>query len=266
MNLEVLHRAPQGPFHFPHPLLFIHGSYTAAWCWDEHFLPYFAGQGFDAYAVSLRGHGCSEGRELLKKTRLKDLLEDVRQVVKGLPGKPVLLGHSLGGGIVENYLAAYPDACSAGVLIAPAPYEGVFLSALEMIKQDPSPLWRAIRHWDLKILSHAVTRAHMIANVAPEKRAAYLARLENDEAVRAIADLEFKKVSPGKIKTPMLLLGGGDDQMVLDWQIRKVGQVFGITPHFFPGMGHEMMLEPGWQNVADTIIAWLRDLYPPEYS
>ena len=37
------------------PLVFIHGSYHAAWCWAEHFLPYFAQRGHDCYALSLRG-------------------------------------------------------------------------------------------------------------------------------------------------------------------------------------------------------------------
>ena len=38
------------------PLLFLHGSAHAAWCWAEHFLPHFAAAGYDAYALSLRGH------------------------------------------------------------------------------------------------------------------------------------------------------------------------------------------------------------------
>ena len=37
------------------PLVFIHGSYHAAWCWAEHWLPFFSTNGFDCYAVSLLG-------------------------------------------------------------------------------------------------------------------------------------------------------------------------------------------------------------------
>lgn len=37
------------------PLVFVHGSYHAAWCWAEHWLPFFSSSGFDSYAISLLG-------------------------------------------------------------------------------------------------------------------------------------------------------------------------------------------------------------------
>ena len=33
------------------PLLFIHGSFHAAWCWAEHYMPYFADLGHDVVAI-----------------------------------------------------------------------------------------------------------------------------------------------------------------------------------------------------------------------
>lgn len=37
------------------PLVFVHGSFHAAWCWAEHWMPFFSGYGYDCYAVSLLG-------------------------------------------------------------------------------------------------------------------------------------------------------------------------------------------------------------------
>jgi len=37
------------------PLVFVHGSYHAAWCWAENWLPFFSACGFDCYALSLLG-------------------------------------------------------------------------------------------------------------------------------------------------------------------------------------------------------------------
>ena len=87
MTLEVLTREPAGQAH-PVPVLFIHGAYSCAGLWQPFFLPYFAQQGYAAHALSLRGHGGSDGREALKQTRLKDYVADVLEVAQGLPAMP----------------------------------------------------------------------------------------------------------------------------------------------------------------------------------
>jgi pimeloyl-ACP methyl ester carboxylesterase len=102
-RLEVLSRAPARPRNAP-PLLFVHGAWHGAWCWDEHFLGYFSQLGFSAHAVSLRGHGESEGKERLRFARLSDFVEDLEQTVDALPATPVLIGHSMGGFVVQKYL------------------------------------------------------------------------------------------------------------------------------------------------------------------
>ena len=80
-DLEVLCRMPAGEAR-PTPLLFVHGAYTAAWCWDENFLPWFAEQGYAAYAVSLSGHGASRGRPYLDSFSIADYVADVAEVLQ----------------------------------------------------------------------------------------------------------------------------------------------------------------------------------------
>src|SRR4028118_1867319 len=96
MRLEVISREPQKKLSET-PLLFVHGSCHAAWCWEENFLDYFAARGFDSHAVSLRGHGKSEGKEKLRWTSVRDYVSDVAQIADRFQNKPVVIGHSLGG-------------------------------------------------------------------------------------------------------------------------------------------------------------------------
>lgn len=103
MKLEILSKHP-GESPHPTPLLFIHGMLHGAWCWNVHFLEYFAQHGFDAYAVNLRGHGDSEGRGTLRWTRIADYVDDVANAARQLPGPPVLIGHSMGGFVIQKYL------------------------------------------------------------------------------------------------------------------------------------------------------------------
>ena len=66
-HLEVRSRLPARATRKP-PLIFVHGGYGDAWCWEPYFLPWFAAKGWPAYALSLRGHGTSSGIETLFMT------------------------------------------------------------------------------------------------------------------------------------------------------------------------------------------------------
>src|SRR5271168_3479351 len=86
--LEVIDKGSCSDSH-PVPLLFVHGALHAAWCWDEHFLDFFADKGYHAVALSLRGHGASPGRERLRWTGLQEYVGDVAETAAQLPTQPV---------------------------------------------------------------------------------------------------------------------------------------------------------------------------------
>jgi pimeloyl-ACP methyl ester carboxylesterase len=134
LDLEIINRKPKSA-RFATPLLFVHGTGHGAWCWAEHFLPYFADHGFDSYAVSLRGHGKSEGREKLKWTSIADFVTDLAQAAAKLPASPVVIGHSLGGLVVYKYLEKF--SAPACIMVAPSPSEGMFLSGSRLFLKDP---------------------------------------------------------------------------------------------------------------------------------
>jgi hypothetical protein len=41
--------------------------------------------------------------------------------------------------------------------------------------------------------------------------------------------------------------------------VQATARAYGAEAHVFPAMAHDMMLEPGWQTVADRILAWLAE-------
>ena len=105
--LEVIDKGRCTDEH-PAPLLFVHGGDLAAWCWDEHFLGFFADKGFRAIAVSLRGHGASTLSQPLNSCSIADYVDDVRTTVDMLDAGPVLIGHSMGCNVVQKYLEKHP--------------------------------------------------------------------------------------------------------------------------------------------------------------
>src|SRR6266849_1204626 len=87
-KLEIISKLPSNPRAAP-PILFVHGAWHGAWCWDEFFLDYFAAHGFEAHALSLRAHGASEGRAQLHRCRIRHYVEDVAAVAASLPTSPI---------------------------------------------------------------------------------------------------------------------------------------------------------------------------------
>ncbi|PJF20634.1 MAG: alpha/beta hydrolase, partial [Phototrophicales bacterium] len=119
MQLEILHYQPEQNAS-KIPLLFVHGAWHGAWCWEEYFLPYFAKHGYDSYALSLRGHAGSEGK--WRWASVHDYVADVAQVAAQFDIPPIVIGHSMGGYIVQKYLEKHP--ASGAVLVASVPTIG----------------------------------------------------------------------------------------------------------------------------------------------
>jgi pimeloyl-ACP methyl ester carboxylesterase len=76
-----------------------------------------------------------------------------------------------------------------------------------------------------------------------------------EESLRALGwDMYLLNlVRPRRITTPMLVLEGAD----IGWGLRPArenARAYRTEAEFFPDMGHNMMLEPGWQAVAERIV------------
>ena len=133
-QLEVLSCEPKERRHAA-PLLFVHGAFAGAWVWDEHFLPWFAAQGFSAHALSLRGHGGSAGHERIDWYSIHDYVEDVAEVIADLEAAPVLIGHSMGGFVVQKYLERH--SVPAAVLMCSVPPQGLVAAQFSLLFEKP---------------------------------------------------------------------------------------------------------------------------------
>ena len=144
--LEVVAKGSCTDAH-PVPLLFVHGGWHGAWCW-ENFLDYFADTGYRAVAVSLRGHGASPTPKPLHKVSIADYIDDVRSVADALGGAPVLIGHSLGGFVTQRYLEG--RTAPAAVLVGSVPPQGVLSLALRVWRRRPSMTMEAWTQHDAR--------------------------------------------------------------------------------------------------------------------
>jgi len=258
-QLEVLVRTPSGPAR-PEPLLFIHGAFTGAWCWDEHFLSYFAEAGYVAYALSLSGHGSSRGRERLDSLSIADYVADVVEVVSQLPQPPVLIGHSMGGFVAQKYLESH--AARAGVLMCSVPPQGLMSAAFGMMFSHPSLLTDLNRMMNGGTVALDALREAMFAQpVAVDDLSRYY-RWSQPESHRAIWDMTlFNLPHPSRLaNVPLLVLGAEHDHLIPPSLVQMTADRYGVEAEIFPGLSHGMMLERDWRKVAARILQWMETL------
>jgi 3-oxoadipate enol-lactonase len=94
------------------PVVFLHGIGGAARGWRSQ-LDAFGGR-YHAIAWDMPGYG---GSQPLPVTNILTLAEALKDFLAQLGAvKPVLVGHSIGGMIVQQFLASYPDLAGAAVL------------------------------------------------------------------------------------------------------------------------------------------------------
>lgn len=260
MRLETISKLPLGVAHST-PLLFVHGAWHGAWCWDQHFLDYFARHGFATHALSLRGHGQSEGRDRLRRTRLADYVADVAHVASELPRPPVVIGHSMGGAVVQKYLETH--AAPAGVLLASVPPSGALAAALRLARRHPVRFAKAnltLSLFPLVATPQLAREAFFSASLPDELVLAYAKRLRDESYLAFLDMLALNLPRPRRIAAPMLVLGAAQDTFFHPREIDATARAYRTRAVIFPGMAHDMMLEAGWQAVAERILSWLSEL------
>ena len=257
MNLETIFRLPKKQTHST-PLLFIHGMWHGAWCWDEFFLPFFAEAGYRVTALSLRGHAGSEGK--IRGSRIADYVADVEQVARTFETPPVLIGHSMGGFIVQKYLEMH-DA-PAGVLLASNPNFGLWRGFGRVLRHDPRIVIKAFLTWNMRPVVETPARARwaFFSKDFPEEQLLKYHAQMNDESFRMFIDLlGLNLAHPKKVKTPLLILGAEKDTVIKPRDVHDTARAYGVKAEIFPNMAHDMMLEAGWKPVAERILKWLQE-------
>lgn len=258
--LEVIEKGREAATHST-PLLFVHGALHGAWCWDEYFLDYFAAQGFHALALNLRGHGASSTTTPLRNVSLADFVDDVATVADGLPAVPVVIGHSLGGFVVQKYLESH--VAPAAVLFASAPPTGGRGVAFRASRRYPwLNLKSGITAKSLPVYGGTPKRSRswFFSADMPEALVEQYTRKLQEESSRAAIQTLFHRPRPDRINTPILVIGAGNDNLLSAKEVRATASTYGVEAHIVPDIAHDMMLESNWRTAADPIVSWLHEL------
>ncbi len=254
--LECLHWQPRQQTR-AHPLLLVHGAFSGAWCWDEGFAGYFVERGYDVHAVSLRGHGKSGGS--LLTASLEDFVDDVASVAASLSPTPILVGHSMGGLVVQKLMQR--RALTAAVLMASVPPDGLFWPTWWLWLRDPLLLLNLNL---LQSLGPSAVPLHMARKAlfspdVPDERVAWLSRQSQGESPRALLDsMGFGLPLPGQhYACPTLVMGAEHDALIPPFSLGTTAHAYNAPLVIVPDIAHAMMLDTHWPWAAASLAAWL---------
>jgi pimeloyl-ACP methyl ester carboxylesterase len=242
------------------PILMVHGAYTHGWSWSDTFMPYFAALGHDVFAVSLRGHGASDGTAMLDAWGLDHYGADVGRALAAV-GRPVIaFGSSMGGLVLQRLLAAGARPL-ATVLLSSVPPSGLMESASRMAFDRPHSLGELVQ---LGLGGHAHPRfvELLAADPLPPGPTAPR-RLLARESARAIWEMTWAPLAgrlPVGGNLPMLAVHGALDRMIPVTALREIARSWNADTMVAPGIGHVPMIERRWREVADAVARWIEPI------
>ena len=268
MKLDMISRYPETTPK-PTPLLFVHGSFADARCWDENFLPHCARHSYEAHAFSLRGHGRSEGHEHLHTWRLADYVADLTNAIGTMPAPPVLIGHSMGGMVVQKYLEN--QAGIAGVvLMASVPPQGLLPTNLHMAMRHPF-LFQQMALFSLLGPDYGTPEMMRRLLFSPDMPVAKLreyfdyVQAESQVVALDMMGLNPLRLNPRQLRIPILALGARNDVFVSPAMVEETARFYNNAEvRIFPNMAHAMMMELNWREPADYLLDWLERAVVPQ--
>ena len=257
--------------HLAKSIVFITGTFIGNNCWDEWKI-YFESKGFKCVAPAWPNKNASPeelrnrpANDPIASNTLTSLKDHFASIIRALPEKPILIGHSLGGLIVQ--LLLQQELGTAGVAIHSFPPQGVNRFWLSFLKA----IWEAMVLFTSSRQTYLMSFSkwkYTIANgmdYEHQKELYYQYAIPESkkiirEAFKCVAKIDFNKPH-----APLLLTSGSNDKLIpasLNYNnYEKYATGNSITDYIeFKAHTHLVFGVPDWRQGADFILHWLQGL------
>ncbi|MBI2264478.1 MAG: alpha/beta hydrolase [Armatimonadetes bacterium] len=249
-------------------IFMIHGMWGGSWYW-ENYRRVFEAKGYRSVAVTLPYHdmdprGIPDPR--LGTTSLLDYAGILEQDVREFGVKPIVMGHSMGG-LLAQILGARGLA-KALVLLTPAPPAGIVALTPSVIRSFWS-IQTTWGFWRKPVRQTESEAAYSMFHLLPVKEQKETYERFVYESGRAACEIGYwpfdrrgaSRVDESKMTCPVLVVAGAQDRITPAPVVRQVARKYRTVSSYkeFENHAHWIVAEPGWQDVAEYVGAWLRD-------
>ncbi len=230
-------------------------------------MPFFVDLGYPCHALSLRGHGASEGRAGIRWHALADYVADLATSIAALPESPVIIAHSMGAFVVQRYLERH--RAPAVILLTPMPVTGTATWLVRQIIRHPGAALRSILTLNSQyIVGAPLTLAHesfFSADLPVADLARHAARLQ-PESFRVALESFLPQRLHSQPGMPVLVLAAAEDRVFTRAEVTATARAWNAELAVLPGLAHDMMLDTRWEHAAVHVAHWLARTVNPELA
>jgi pimeloyl-ACP methyl ester carboxylesterase len=260
------------------PVVFVHGLWLLASSWDR-WRSFFEAQGYITLAPGWPDdpesvEEAKQNPEVFAHKRINAVTDYYCNAIRQLNLKPAVIGHSFGGLIAQRI--AGEGVAAATVAIDPAPFRGVLPLPLSALKSASVVLGNPLNYTRAVPLSFEQFR-FSFANVVDESEAQELYSTfsvpTSGVPIFQAATANLNPWTEAQVNThnpergPLLIISGEHDNTV-PWAIahasyKQQEKNPGVTEiQEIPDRGHSLTIDHGWQEVAETSLAFIGKFVP----
>ncbi len=256
---RVVYRPVEGGEDRP-PLVFVHDMWHGAFCWREWQIQ-FAELGWESSAFSLPGHGESAPGRWPQLVTQGYYLRSLRAELERWDRRPVLVGHSLGAGLIQRLLKEQDDF-PAAVMLAPIFAREMLSVILNRFREDP---WGSIRGVLTGSATPCIRNAELVRRmflsessmIEPEE---LRSRLSPESLLVLVQHNPPFWSPPREPQTPLLWLAPDHDTLMKVGPSLRSAQVLGAQAEIVPDTAHDLMFDRRSPLTIQRIHDWLLEL------
>jgi alpha-beta hydrolase superfamily lysophospholipase len=229
----------------------------------DHVAERFGRDGFLTYALDHRGHGRSGGKRVLVKN-ISEFTGDFDTLVgiatQEHPGVPrIVLGHSMGGGIVFAYGVEHPDNYDLMVLSGPAVAAQTAVSPLlAWLAKTIGAIAPGMPLQQLE--AGAVSRDPAVVDAYNTDPLVYHGKVPGGIARVLMLVGETMPQRAASLAAPLLVVHGSEDRLIPEIGSHQLVDAVGssdVELKVYPGLYHEVFNEPEQEQVLDDVVSWI---------
>lgn len=237
-------------------VLFVHGAWHGAWCWEKYFTSYLSKNGYTCHTFNLPSHNEPGKVKGINSLSMHDYVDALKSEVKKLHALPIIIGHSMGGLILQKYLET--ETCKMAVLLASVPPHGVLRTTLSFLKHPYAyPSLFTFNLYGLVNSQKKSKWAFFSDNLPTEELNEYTNQLCS-ESYKVFLQMLFPNIkTKNHTEIPMLVIGAEHDNIFTVKENKATATKYGADLKIIDNIAHDMMLDVGHERVSKAIIDWI---------